>query len=191
MIRGFPVPIWIILLIASIMVVAVAIPASWTLLARGTITIKAAPAGVIVQVVSPSGGDFGSITIDAGQSAEIQLAFNVYVVDDRPYEVEGIYIGYKLQPPRIFDIATHYCRIRYDGFVEYCEQREYGAYDASLYSEEDGWTYYKYSPVAAAPITLSPGNYTHFFKMSLRLEPIYSSQDISFDFKVYINFRKI
>jgi hypothetical protein len=186
------IPLWVILLIMSIVVIAVAVPASWILLAKGTITVKAAPAGVIVQVVSPSGGDFGSITIGAGQSAELGLAFNVYVVDDRPYEIEGIYIGYKPQPPRIFDITTHNCRIRYDGHVEYCEDHEYGAYNATLYTEENGWTYYKYSlVVAAAPITLSPGNYTHFFKMSLRLEPIYSSQDLSFDFKIYINFRKV
>jgi len=185
------IPLWVILLIMSIVVIAVAVPASWILLAKGTITVKAAPAGVIVQVVSPSGGDFGSVTIGAGQSTELELAFNVYVVDDRPYEIEGIYVGYKPQPPRIFDITTHNCRIRYDGRVEYCEYHEYGAYNATLYTEENGWTYYKYSLVAAAPITLSPGNYTHFFKMFLRLEPIYSSQDLSFDFKIYINFRKV
>jgi hypothetical protein len=78
------IPLWVILLIMSIVVIAVAVPASWILLAKGTITVKAAPAGVIVQVVSPSGGDFGSVTIGAGQSTELELVFNVYVVDDRP-----------------------------------------------------------------------------------------------------------
>jgi hypothetical protein len=52
--RWFSVPLWFMLLMLSIVVIAIAVPTSWRLLAQGSITIRAATAGsATVETIDP------------------------------------------------------------------------------------------------------------------------------------------
>jgi hypothetical protein len=183
-IKKFSIPLWAMLLLISIIVIAAAVPASWRLLAQGGITIKAAPTGsIVIETISPQAGDFGSITLEPGEERAITIDFRVDVVG-RAYELEGIYVGYNPYPPYkylSFQVCTYGTSLD-TIHLNRCDNHI--IQEGRAYSEE-GWTYDKL--VLSFP-KLRPGVY--YFRLLFHIEPSYPEQDISFNFKIYINFRE-
>ena len=55
---------------------------------------------------------------------------------------------------------------------------------------EDNWSYYEYKPgYHATNVILDPGEY--YFNITLALDTGYPEQNITFDFKVYIDLERI
>ena len=181
-IRKFSIPLWAILLLISVIVVAVAVPATWRLLAQGSVTIKATPAGsVTVETISPQGGDFGSIVLEPGEERTIDIVFKVEVVG-RAYGLEGIYIGCNPYDPfecLSFSTCSYGNGSSLDSMPYRCDN--YISYQGPFI--EDGWTYRKL--VLNFP-ELKPGT-TYYFRLAFHIEPSYPDQDVSFNFKIYIN----
>lgn len=180
-IRGFSIPLWAILLIASIVVVAVAIPASWFLLAKGTITIRAAPSGLVtVETINPLGGDFGSIILNPGEGRAVDLVFRVNVAG-RAYGIEGVYVCYNPYPP-YKELTPQLCSYgdSLDSMTNRCDRLI--SWEGGAYSE-NGWVCRKFNFDFPG---LTPG--TYYFKLTFSIAPGYPDQDTSFDFRIYINF---
>ena len=181
--RWFSVPLWFMLLMLSIVVIAIAVPTSWRLLAQGSITIRAATAGsATVETIDPPGGDFAGMVLESGQGLARDIVFKVDV-SGVAYVIEGIYVGYNPYPPykrlRFLD-----CRYGNSPTNMSGNCFRYVGMSGSSYSE-NGWVYDKWN--FDFP-TLTPGRY--YLKLALYLEPSYPEQDTSFNFKIYINFRE-
>ena len=182
-IKEFFIPSWVMLLIALILVVAVAVPVSWRLLAQGTIMIKAAPKGSItVETIDPPGGDFGNIVLNPGEGKTIDVIFRINVTG-RAYAIEGIYLGYNPYPPyKYFSPQECYYGNSLTNMTRNCGNYIGGG---GGYREGD-WVYQRYYFNFPG---LEPG--TYYLKLTFSMEPSYPDQDVSFSFKMYINFTEI
>lgn len=182
-VREFSIPLWAMLLLISIIVIAVAVPASWFFLAQGKITIKAVSSSEVkVEVISPEGGSLGDITLNPGEDFSGDIIFKV-TISGRPYRLEGIYIGYNPYPPKLFRIRQCMFGSSLETMDKDCTPRY-----MESYVTEDSWIYYRFEDPTRFP-TLEVGEY--YFKITLYLEPSWLDNDKTFDYKIYVNFEKI
>jgi DNA-directed RNA polymerase subunit RPC12/RpoP len=182
-VREFSIPLWAMLLLISIIVIAVAVPASWFFLAQGKITIKAVSSSEVkVEVISPEGGSLGDITLNPGEDFSRDIIFKV-TISGRPYRLEGIYIGYNPYPPKLFSIRQCMFGSSLETMDKNCTPHYMAAYGV-----EDSWNYYRIQDPTNFP-TLEVGEY--YFKITLYLEPSWPDNDKTFDYKIYVNFEKI
>ena len=180
------IPLWVIL--ASLVIaVAIAVPATWYLIAQGRITIKAAPEGAVtVETIQPTAADLGNITLNPGETAYFPLVFKVRV-EERPFYLKALEIGYNpCCPPKLFSIAS----CRWGASIDSMNQSCFESYSAVASLQEDNWSYYEYKPsYHATDVVLDPGEY--YFNITLGLDAGYPDQDITFDFRIYADFEKV
>jgi len=181
------IPLWKVLLIISLIIaIAVAVPATWHLIAQGRITIKAAPKGAVtVEPIEPSSADLGNITLNPGETFYLPLIFKVKI-EDVPFHFSKLYVGYNPCPPKLFHIKS----CRWGTSLDSMSQTCFEEYSIGASLTEDNWRYYEYKPeYHATNVILDPGEY--YFNITLALDTGYPEQNITFDFKVYIELERI